>query len=142
MPWIVDASWTTHTITTPNAGVVNTGSTEITNSGEWEYLFVDLVMTAYDPGTLRMVELHVLPRMQDGTTYPDVFLAGPTKVDAVPVATGNNSKELNWAIGGGRPPLPWGPGTFKMALGNGCSNNTAGVTLKTIGARWVAELPE
>lgn len=139
MRYDVESSWTTLTFSSLSvtAGSVNLstddsgGRIDMTDKA-WSGIEVEAVLTAFDPGTLRIVELHALARMSDGSTYPDYALGGSTMCAPPKLITdtsSGNTKELQWLISNGGIIL-LGPHIWLLGVGNGCSNNMAGGTVK------------
>ena len=142
MPWAVHSGgWVTETITlTTASGAVSLASTTIDNTaGAWDRLEVELVLTSFDPGTLRAVELHMQARLTDGSTYPDAYVGGPTVVPSgvQRLTSGGSVKNLMWTAARGDaiflPPL-----MCRLGIGNLSSNSLGGGTLKTRRIKWIA----
>jgi hypothetical protein len=88
---------------------------------------VSITLASLTPGTGGYVEVHVLPLLDNGTSYPDVFSGGPTMVGAFQLLSGASAK--NGMLTGIQIP----PGDFKLALLNvaGASLASSGNTVKS-----------
>jgi hypothetical protein len=118
--WEGSPTWTSLTISGLNSladGSVAVSSTTVTNgTGADFYMDVSLFLGSFNPSGAPFIELHLVPLMHDGTTYPDVLAGGPTVIATAQVATGASTKEVIWT-----PPryaLLIPPGTFQVGIGN------------------------
>ena len=76
------------------------------------------------------VELHIRPRLSDGTNFADAFIGGPTHVFPYRLSTGSSVKKALWCPP--RYPIFVRPGRFSLGIGNrtGQTFNNTGNTLK------------
>lgn len=87
------------------------GSTVIANGTDLDLLMdVSVRLSSYTPGSNPYWELHLVPLLDDGSTYADRSAA--TLVDTLPVTTGASAKGLMfWGVS-----VP--PGSYKLQLVN------------------------
>lgn len=96
--WGSDPSWTTDSITLNSVtdATVCLSSTNIENDTDRDMILeVELVLGSINPTGAPFVELHVRPRLSDGSTFADVGNA--TRVSNMGVATGSSVKNLLWS---------------------------------------------
>jgi hypothetical protein len=88
---------------------------------------VSIILASMTPGTGGYIEIHVAPLLDDGSSYPDIFLGGPTWVGSLTLKTGASAKDA--MLTGIQIP----PGDFKVALLNkaGASLAASSNTVKT-----------
>lgn len=107
------SAWTASGIgtSTINSGAASAVSSAITNGTALDLLMdVSLRLNSYTPGTNPYWELHLLPLLDDGTTYADRVEG--TLVDTIDVTTGASAKALAfWGV-----TVP--PGSYQIQLVN------------------------
>jgi hypothetical protein len=125
--WGSDPSWTTETITlnSQTDGTVCLATSDVNNATDRDMLLeVELVLGSINPTGAPFVELHVRPRLSDGSTFADCYAGGPTMVSAMRVTTGSSVKNLLWA-----PPTHLifiRPGISRLAIVNRTGQTFAG----------------
>lgn len=117
--WEAGVAWSAVTITLNSVadGSLATGSTVVSNATDLHLrLDASLRLGSLTPGTAGYVELHVVPLLDDGTTYADADITGATFVAALPLTSGAGAKAL--FFGPPRCFIEIPPGSFKLAIGN------------------------